>query len=149
MRFLPFLLLGVMVIASGCNNHRNHPTVDAGHLYTMSGNTVTTSPGTALHLAPATDVDVPSFEGDHGPAQIFEVIRPEGTPLKLGRVIMDCSCVQASIMGDKTEYGPDERAFVMVRQGKPATGPSFHLSVQVLKPSQQILMQQVNVEYNG
>ena len=105
----------------------------------------TTAP---FNLAPAADVAPPDYAGDKGPAQVFEIIRPEGEerPLVLGRLWMDCVCVQAS--AEKTVFGPDERALITVRHvlDAPAGGATYNVNVQLRSPTATLLAHPVHVQ---
>ena len=101
-----------------------------------------------MSLVSVTDVTPADYPEDKGPAQVFEIIRPENAPLTLGRLSLSCTCIEVSTEGGKTSFEADERVLITVRQVKdaPKGGAVFTMTAQVLTPKAAILTCEVPVK---
>lgn len=155
MRSVSLVLSGLLLFAAaGCDSNTQHRAakttcqacLDGTHGSAQAAARAQAA-ASGLSIVPAVGVTAPNYAGDKGPAQVFEVLRPENTPVTLGRFYMDCTCVRASTDGGKTRFAADERVLITVRQvdDAPEGGATFQLTVQVNKPGQAILTQPVTV----
>ncbi|MCD8138941.1 MAG: DUF1573 domain-containing protein [Planctomycetaceae bacterium] len=98
-----------------------------------------------ISLAPTSAADAPLlYTEGYAPPQVLELRRPDGQPLRVGRLITSCTCIVASM--EKREFAAGEPAFVTVRAVKqpPVAGAKYAVIVQVLSPVE--VMVQYNVE---
>lgn len=85
-------------------------------------------------IVPVYDVRAIRTAADSGQPQIFEIIRPNGAPITLGRLNTSCSCVQ--LEAEKREYAQGERAFLILRnvRATPPDGRMYAFYVQIAAP---------------
>ncbi len=98
-------------------------------------------------LVPALDVQPGMRPGDAAPSQWFEVIRPDGGPVRLGRIYSTCVCVSPRIATRYINAG--ERALIEARiVDRPAVNNvTYGLYVQVLEPFATTLDSDITVSY--
>ena len=101
----------------------------------------------ALRLVPAPDIPPENRPGDVTASQWFEVVRPMGMQLRIGRLSTTCVCVRAR--APKRLVLPGERALIEVRtvSRPPANNVTYGLYVQVLEPESVTLDTDVTVRY--
>lgn len=98
-------------------------------------------------LVPALDIQPGMRPGDAAPSQWFEVVRPDGGPVRLGRIYSTCVCVSPRI---STRYiNAGERALIECRiVDRPAVNNvTYGLYVQVLEPFSTTLDSDITVSY--
>lgn len=80
------------------------------------------------------DVDIPPMATDLSPAQAFEVLKPAGKPVTIGRLFTSCSCIQ--LESPKRTFSADERAILTLRNVKPTPAPGqvYAVFVQITSP---------------
>lgn len=85
-------------------------------------------------LQPAPDYPVPSYPGDHAPAQAFELMRPRGEAVKIGRLYTSCTCVRLET--EKNSFARNERAIFILRNvlPTPVDGQMYAMYIQVTSP---------------
>lgn len=76
-------------------------------------------------------------EGDFAAAQLFELVRPSGEAVKLGRLYTSCPCVQ--VTAEKKEFSEGEPVTLKLRNVRYTKGGTYALFVQVLEPVQTTL----------
>ena len=83
---------------------------------------------------------------DYGPALKFEIIRPDGAAITLGRLTASCTCVKPEMA--KRSYGVGERAFVELRNVRPtpAQGNAYEFYVEITSPVVKVLRMNVFVQ---
>ena len=144
--------LGWITLA-GCGNRDRMPPLLSSNPNTMtmftgsrSRETVQLSDAPAGYsLVPVADATPPHYAGDVGPAQLFEVIRPDNGPVTLGRMYWSCTCIMAET--PKKSYAAGERVLVTVRHVKeaPEGGATFVIGVKVASPVDTLLNAHVTV----
>lgn len=75
----------------------------------------------------------------------LEIVRPEGLPFRVGRVMTSCDCVTASI--SKNEFSADESAQIFVAINPRATKDQQHYTVSVEVLSDSRLVLQTNLRF--
>ncbi len=87
-----------------------------------------------FYLTPAYGAGGVTYAGDLAPSQAFEIIRPAGQPVTIGRLYTSCVCV--SLSADKRSFGPGERAILEMRNVKatPPNGQTYAIYVQITRP---------------
>lgn len=70
--------------------------------------------------------------GDHGPTQLFEIVRPSYGSLTIGRIYTSCTCIQ--VTADKRTFASGESAVLTVRNVLPTSGNTYPFYVQVNSP---------------
>lgn len=102
----------------------------AGMVSTM-GNVNAVMEDRGYRLVPVSERYVP---GDESPARVYEIIRPRGERITIGRLNTSCSCVR--LEADKAVFERGERAFVILRnvRATPPNGQNYAFYVQVTSP---------------
>ncbi|MCC8167632.1 MAG: hypothetical protein LIQ31_16210, partial [Planctomycetes bacterium] len=79
--------------------------------------------------------------GDAGPAQLFELIRPENGAVRNGRVAASCSCIPLKPLS--TSAAPGEPLYLELRTINPTPegGRVYDIYVEVLESVQKVLRQ--------
>lgn len=92
-----------------------------------------------FYIAPVTDVRHVGIAGDETHPQVFEIIRPRGEAIAIGRLHTSCSCVQLETY--KSRYGSGERAFITLRNVRPTPpdGQMYAFYVQIVSPQRATL----------
>lgn len=87
-----------------------------------------------ITLAVAAAVSAPRYTEDYAPSQVLELIRPDGGPVTVGRLVTSCKCLSASI--GKREFAQGERALIEVRVVKkpPVADAAYAVIVQLVSP---------------
>lgn len=87
-----------------------------------------------FYLTPAYGAGGVTYPGDLAPSQAFEIIRPAGQPVTIGRLYTSCVCV--SLSANKRSFGPGERAVLEMRNVKatPPNGQTYAVYVQITRP---------------
>ncbi|MCD8352511.1 MAG: DUF1573 domain-containing protein [Planctomycetaceae bacterium] len=87
----------------------------------------------------------PLYTEGYAPPQVLELRRPDGQPLRIGRLITSCTCIVASM--EKREFAPGEQALVTVRVVKepPMKGAKYAVIAQVLSPLEVMVQYDVVV----
>lgn len=81
---------------------------------------------------------IPVYEmpiaGDEAPARVYEIIRPRGERIIIGRLNTSCSCVR--LEAGKSVFERGERAFVTLRNVRPtpSNGQTYAFYVQLTSP---------------
>lgn len=72
--------------------------------------------------------------GDEAPPMTFELVRPLGERITIGRLFTSCSCVQLS--APKRTFEPGERAVLTLRNIRPTPpqGHTYVFTVQLTSP---------------
>lgn len=85
-------------------------------------------------VVPAPDVTVAPLSSDLSPGQAFEIVRPDGRPVTIGRLFTSCTCIQ--LQAHKRTFGPDERAILQLRNIRPTppAGQVYAIFVQITSP---------------
>lgn len=77
----------------------------------------------------------------------LDVIRPEGTPLRLGRVMASCTCVTVS--APKRAFPADDnepgKTYVLLKTDKLNGANSFSVSVELLEPERTVLQSNLSL----
>lgn len=102
-----------------------------------------------FRLNPAYDAAAPMTAEDLAPVQAFEILRPGGKPVTLGRLYTSCTCVQ--LEAPKRNFGPDERAILQLRNVKhtPLNGQVYAIYVQITSPVRTTLRFDTFVQSNN
>lgn len=79
--------------------------------------------------------------GDKAPAQVFEIVRPAGTAMTIGRLITSCSCIL--LESGKTTFAGNERAMLTLRNVEETPGETYSMYVQILDPVKATLRRDV------
>lgn len=71
---------------------------------------------------------------DLAPVQLFEITKPAGQSVTIGRMFTSCTCV--ILESDQRTFGPGEKAMLRMRnvQATPPGGQSYALYVQITAP---------------
>jgi hypothetical protein len=87
-----------------------------------------------LRIVPAPDLSGKVIPGDEAPAQAYEIIRPDGQPIDIGRLNTSCACIQLSTF--KSHYAKGERAVFYLRNvlPTPPDGQQYSFFVQIKAP---------------
>lgn len=95
-------------------------------------NAVTESRG--FYLTPATDRSGATGFGSLAPDQAFEIIRPDGKAVTIGRLYTSCTCVQLS--APKRTFTSGERAVLTLKNviATPPQGQRYAVYVQITSP---------------
>ncbi len=106
----------------------------AGQLVSTMRNVSAVMSSNGYTIRPVPEMSGKRYPGDVGPSQMFEIVRPNGEAITLGRLNTSCVCVQIST--EKKSYGRNERAFVEMRNVKPTppAGQRYALYVQLTRP---------------
>ncbi len=120
-------LLGLVVLATATC------ALPAALVSTMGNVNAVMSDG-GYFLAPAPDFSGQRYPGDLAPTQAFEIIRPNGEKISLGRLNTSCICVQ--ITSSQKSYDRGERAIIELRNVKatPPGGATYAIYVQLTSP---------------
>ncbi len=87
-----------------------------------------------FRLNPAYDSAQPIGAGDLAAPQAFEILRPDGKPLVIGRMFTSCTCIQ--LEAPKRSFAQGERAVFQLRNIKPTplNGQIYAMYVQIVSP---------------
>ncbi|MCL2000258.1 MAG: VOC family protein [Planctomycetes bacterium] len=87
-----------------------------------------------FRLSPAYDALRPIGEGDLAPPQAFEILRPTGRPVTIGRLFTSCACIQ--LEAPKRAFEAGERAVLHLRNitPTPLNGQIYAIYVQITYP---------------
>lgn len=108
----------------------------------IQAESVVESDGYAIVLLP--DESGRIFPGDKAPAQAFELVRPSGSPVTIGRMITSCPCIV--LEAPKMTFAAGERAVLTLRNVKETQGQMYSLYVQVTEPKRATLRRDVFVQ---
>lgn len=97
-------------------------------------------------VVPVTDIIPISYPEDPGPAQLFEVIRPDNKAFTLGRLFTSCTCIRMEM--PKKSYAAGERCIITVRNVLPSNGQIYPFYVQVIYPMNVTLRYDIYVLSN-
>ncbi len=92
-----------------------------------------------IRLAAAEGLGGDQPEGALAPIQFFEILRPDGAELSIGRLGTSCKCIQ--VTASKRTFAPGERALLDLRNvlPTPPDGMNYQVYVLVTQPEQVIL----------
>ncbi len=81
----------------------------------------------------------PEQAGDLAPPQLFEIVRPNGEAVSLGRLYTSCVCT--SLESDQAAFGQGETAIVRLRnvRATPQSGQTYAIYVQLTRPVRTVL----------
>ncbi len=99
-----------------------------------------------VYFAPAPAAATsPLYTEGYAPPQVLELRRPDGQPLRVGRLITSCTCIVASV--EKRDFAAGEAALVTVRVVKepPVKGAKYAVIAQVLSPVEVMVQYDVTV----
>lgn len=82
--------------------------------------------------------------GDKAPTQVFELIRPAGTAVSIGRMITSCPCIE--LESPKTTFAAGERVILTLRNVKETSGQMYSLYVQLTAPVRTTLRHDTYVQ---
>ncbi len=88
------------------------------------------------------------IEGDLGPVQAFEIIRPDGKAFSIGRLYTSCTCIQ--LESPKRSFAEHERAILLMRNTRPTptNGQIYAIYVQITSPIRTTLRFDTFVQSN-
>ncbi len=88
------------------------------------------------------------IEGDLGPVQAFEIIRPDGRAFSIGRLYTSCTCIQ--LESPKRSFAENERAILLLRNTRPTptNGQIYAIYVQITSPIRTTLRFDTFVQSN-
>ncbi len=125
-RIFPVILLSLAVSLPAL-------AVDSDLVSTMRNvNAVAEAHG--FRLNPAYDSAHPMGTGDLAPPQAFEILRPDGKPVSIGRLFTSCVCIQ--LEAPKRTFEAGERAILQLKNIKPTplNGQIYAIYVQITSP---------------
>ncbi|MDR3210828.1 MAG: DUF1573 domain-containing protein [Planctomycetota bacterium] len=125
----------------------NYPVLPASTQSVITAQAGVTGLGGGYQLRPATDIPPGNHPSDAAPSQWFEIIRPGGAPLRIGRVTSACVCVGVRV--PKRVIGQGERALIELRAvaKPPRWGLEYAFFVNVAEPVKETL--EAGVAFNG
>lgn len=76
----------------------------------------------------------PADDGDLAPRQLFEIARPEGKSVTIGRMFTSCSCIR--LEADARSFDAGEEAVLRLRniEATPPSGQTYSFFVQITAP---------------
>ena len=85
-------------------------------------------------ITPIREAAGQAIPGDEAPAQRFEIIRPSGSRVTIGRLFTSCTCVQ--LEASQATFEQDERIVLTLRNvlPTPPEGQTYALYVQLTGP---------------
>ncbi|MCD8140746.1 MAG: VOC family protein [Planctomycetaceae bacterium] len=108
--------------------------VAAGEILSTMRNVNAVPEAHGFQVIPATDVTVAPLPSDHSPGQAFEIFRPDGRPVTIGRLFTSCTCIQ--LQAHKRTFAAGERAILQLRNIRPTPpeGAVYAIFVQITSP---------------
>ncbi|MCD8349322.1 MAG: VOC family protein [Planctomycetaceae bacterium] len=108
--------------------------VAAGEILSTMRNVNAVPEAHGFQVIPADDVTVAPLPVDHSPGKAFEIIRPDGRPVTIGRLFTSCTCIQ--LQAHKRTFAAGERAILQLRNIRPTpeAGAVYAIFVQITSP---------------
>lgn len=121
-------LIAVIIAVTSISAHAGQGVVS-----TMKNVNAVSEAG-GIYLAPARGYAVQRFAGDEAQPQLFEIIRPHGEKITIGRLHTSCSCVR--LEAHKTTFEQGEHAVLTLRnvRATPVNGQNYAIYVQITSP---------------
>ena len=132
MRPLPFSFV-LAILLTGMAAAADRPMVSTMANVNSAGDT------RGFYIVPVQGYTTMRIAGDEAQPQLFEIVRPGGERITLGRLHTSCSCVQ--LEAAKTTFERGERAFVTLRnvRATPPNGQHYAFYVQIASPTKVTL----------
>lgn len=106
----------------------------AGQLVSTMRNVSAVMQSNGYMLRPVPELSGQRFMGDVGLTQAFEIVRPNGEAITLGRLNTSCVCV--TLTAEKKRFEKGERAIVILHNVRPTPpeGQMYAIYVQLSRP---------------
>lgn len=124
-------------------------TIGAGEIISVMRNVNAVGEYQGFRINPAYDSAAPGTPEDLAPVQAFEILRPQGRAVTLGRLYTSCTCVR--LEAPKRSFGPNERVILQLRnvQPTPLNGQVYAIYIQITSPVNTTLRFDTFVQSNS